>query len=100
MIPAMNCPNCSAEMTHMTLEGHQGRPVVIDLCMNCQAFWFDKYENLQIAPASTLRLMKLIGERAPAASVSFSNTMRCPRCSNLLPLTRDIVRNTHFSYWR
>jgi len=98
--PAMNCPNCSAEMSSMSLEGHQGRPVAIDLCRSCKAFWFDKYENLQIAPASTLRLMKLIGELEPAGSVSFSASVRCPRCSDPLSATRDMVRNIYFSYWR
>lgn len=96
----MHCPNCTVEMTNMTLDGHQGRSVSIDLCLQCQAFWFDKYENLQIAPISTLQLMKLIGERPAGASIAISTELRCPRCSDQLPLTRDMVRNTHFNYWR
>jgi len=96
----MKCPNCAAEMTGMTLAGHQGRPVAIDLCLTCQAFWFDKYENLQIAPASTLELMKLIGERPSATPIAVSHKLQCPRCSDVLPLTHDIVRNTRFNYWR
>jgi hypothetical protein len=87
-------------MTGMTLEGHQGRPVAIDLCMTCQAFWFDKYENLQIAPGSTLQLMKLIGERPATATISVSSSPKCPRCADTLPLARDMVRNTRFTYWR
>jgi hypothetical protein len=87
-------------MTSMTLDGHQGRTVAIDLCVACQAFWFDKYENLQLAPGSTLQLMKLIGERPATAPISFSNSLQCPRCADPLPLTRDMVRNARFTYWR
>jgi DNA-directed RNA polymerase subunit RPC12/RpoP len=96
----MNCPNCTAEMTSMTLEARQGRSVAIDLCAHCQAFWFDKYENLQIAPVSTLQLMKFIGERPPAGAITFAGELHCPRCSELLPLTHDWVHNTQFTYWR
>jgi Zn-finger nucleic acid-binding protein len=96
----MNCPNCSTEMTALTLDGHQGRPVAIDLCTACQAFWFDKYESLQLAPASTLKLMKLIGERESPGARPFSNAMQCPRCSEELRPTQDMQRNTRFSYFR
>ena len=100
IMPAMNCPNCSVEMTSMSLQGRQGKPLDIDLCMGCQAFWFDKYENLQIAPAGILRLMKVIGEREAAATKVFSTSMQCPRCSDLLSPTRDMVREIYFNDWR
>jgi hypothetical protein len=96
----MNCPNCSLEMTAMTLDGHQGRPVAIDLCTGCQALWFDKYESLQLAPGSTLRLMKLIGESASRVPTQFSVSMRCPRCVQSLRQTQDMQRNTRFTYFR
>jgi Zn-finger nucleic acid-binding protein len=96
----MNCPNCSLEMTAMTLDGHQGRPVAIDLCTGCQALWFDKYESLQLAPGSTLRLMKLIGESASRVPTQFSVSMRCPRCVQTLRQTQDMQRNTRFTYFR
>jgi len=95
----MNCPNCSVEMTAMTLDGHQGRSVAIDLCLECQAFWFDKYESLQLAPGSTLRLLKIIGERTTPGPTQFSNA-RCPRCAVALRPTQDMQRNTRFSYFR
>ena len=59
----------------MTLEGHQGRPIAIDLCVECQAFWFDKYESLQLAPASTLRLLKTIGERTTPGRTQFASAL-------------------------
>jgi Zn-finger nucleic acid-binding protein len=95
----MNCPNCAAEMTPMTLDGHQGRPVSIDLCVQCQAFWFDKFESLQLAPASTLRLLKIIGEQTSPGPTQFADP-RCPRCSSVLKLIQDMQRTTRFSYYR
>jgi hypothetical protein len=86
-------------MTAMTLDGHQGRPVAIDLCSECQAFWFDKFESLQLAPASTLRLLKMIGERGSPGPTQFADP-RCPRCSAGLRLVQDMQRNTRFSYYR
>jgi len=96
----MFCPNCSTDMTKMTLQVHQGAPVEIDLCTACQAFWFDKYESLKLAPGSTLQLIKLIGEHSTAGKPSLSTDLSCPRCGTQLLLTHDIQRNTRFNYWR
>ena len=86
-------------MTALTLDGHQGRSVAIDLCVPCQAFWFDKYESLQLAPASTLRLLKIIGEQTSSGPTQFTNA-RCTRCSSPLRLIQDMQRSTRFSYYR
>ena len=86
-------------MTALTLDGHQGTPVSIDLCVQCQAFWFDKYESLQLAPASTLKLLKIIGEQTAPGPTQFSGA-RCPRCSSPLRLIQDMQRSTRFSYYR
>src|SRR5689334_13636790 len=52
----MNCPNCAVEMKSMIVEAHLAPSETIDLCQACQGFWFDKYEDLKLAPASTLNL--------------------------------------------
>jgi Zn-finger nucleic acid-binding protein len=96
----MNCLNCKAEMEAMTLEAHLSPPVTIDLCRSCQAFWFDKYESLKLAAASTLKLLKLIGELPSSTKPAFSAKLQCPRCASELKLTHDLQRNTRFSYWR
>jgi hypothetical protein len=74
-------------------------PVAIDLCTNCQAFWFDRYESLKLSPASTLKLMKLIGERSSGGR-KLSGQLRCPRCAIPLLPTNDLQKNTKFTYWR
>ena len=96
----MNCPNCTGVMEPMKLEGHQGTGVEIDVCWHCQAFWFDRFESLHLAPASTLRLMKLIGERGGSAPAVLSAEMHCPRCAGKLLPTQDMQRTTRFSYFR
>jgi DNA-directed RNA polymerase subunit RPC12/RpoP len=95
----MNCPNCSTEMTRMTLDAHLSAPVEIDLCTGCQAFWFDKYESLKLSPGSTLKLIKLIGEHSKTKT-TLSPGLRCPRCATRLLLTHDMQRSTRFTYWR
>jgi ribosomal protein S27AE len=87
-------------MNEQTLVGHLSTPVSIDLCLSCQAFWFDGYESLKLAPASVLKLFRLIGEQAPAKPAALSATSACPRCQMRLVPTHDLQRNTRFEYLR
>lgn len=85
-------------MTTLTLEGHLGRSVVIDLCETCQAFWFDGYESLQLAPASILQLFRIIGDAATRAVRPLPDTATCPRCGRALRQVKDRQRQTTFEY--
>jgi len=97
----MNCPGCGAAMTSMDLEGYSGAKLAIDVCSACQVIWFDKLEDLQLSPGSTLRLFTLIGERSAAGrGRALPNVLRCPRCSARLLPTHDRQRDTPFQYWR
>jgi len=87
-------------MTGMTLEARMGVDVEIDVCAGCQAFWFDKYESLKLSPASTLKLMKFIGEHPSTVKELASKDLRCPRCAIPLKATNDLQGSTRFSYWR
>jgi hypothetical protein len=86
-------------MTTLTLDGHTGGSVEIDLCRRCRAIWFDRFENLQLAPRSIVRLFREMtddretGGRLPAS-------LACPRCLLPLKLTHDMQRTTRFEYWR
>src|SRR5262245_52331790 len=96
----MNCPNCAMEMTSMGLERRMGGDVTIDVCTECQGFWFDKYESLQLSQASTLKLMKFIGEHSKTCKGANTSTLRCPRCTEHLAFTHDLQGSTRFTYWR
>ncbi len=88
-------------MTAMTMEGHMGKHVDIDVCTGCQAFWFDQYESLQLSAGATLKLMKFIGEHSAASKPPpLPEVMRCPRCTSRLRMAHDVQRNVHFWYWR
>lgn len=94
------CPACQRPMTAETLDGHLGVPVTIDICLECQAFWFDDKESLQLTPASTLRLFRVIGERAQQARPAFPALCKCPRCEMRLAPVHDLQRATRFEYLR
>jgi hypothetical protein len=87
-------------METMTLAANVTAPIDIDICTDCQAFWFDKYESLKLAPASTLQLMKFIGEHSTRAKDLHIEQLRCPRCTAVLKATTDMQRDTRFNYWR
>lgn len=96
----MTCPNCHAVMATLTLDGHLGTSVTIDLCQPCQLFWFDARESLKLAPGGVLKLFRIIGEHALDARTPASHHPVCPRCrAHLLP-THDQQRNTKFQYLR
>ena len=96
----MNCPGCGTEMTAMTLDGHSGAPVAIEVCASCQAFWFDHLESLQLSAGSTLKLMKFIGEHSSPGKPSVPAVLQCPRCATTLRLAHNMQRNMPFTYWR
>jgi hypothetical protein len=96
----MTCPGCGAEMSQLTLEGHGGTSIVVDACTACQAFWFDKFESLQLAPASTLKLFSLIGEQRGPRRTPVPAGIHCPRCPLRLLDTHDLQRTTPFRYLR
>lgn len=95
----MTCPRCGSAMAEETLDGHLGRPIVIDLCFACQVFWFDQRESLRLSPASTLRLFRVIGEQTDGGPPGEMGTTRCPRCTSPLRRTQDLQRSTRFEYW-
>src|SRR5262245_310152 len=95
----MNCPACSGAMTALTLDGHLGTQIEIDLCAACQVLWFDRYESPKLAPAGVLKLFQIIGQQKQRPA-SFPAEMRCPRCDLRLLRTHDRQRNPAFEYWR
>jgi hypothetical protein len=87
-------------MTEHTLDGRLSAPVTIDLCLACQAFWFDGYESLRLSPGAVLTLFRLIGEQTPAKPAALAESSECPRCRTRLGPAHDMQRNTRFQYLR
>ena len=87
-------------MTEHTLGGHMGTSVAVDVCLACQALWFDGRESLQLTPASTLRLFRIIGDEAAARRHPVPSSTTCPRCTLRLVPVEDMQRTTKFRYRR
>lgn len=96
----MICPGCSAEMVEEKLEAKYGGALVVDLCLECHALWFDGRESLQLSPGSVLRLFRIIHERAGHTPRPKQERLPCPRCDVALVVTHDLIRGTRFSYDR
>ncbi len=97
-LPAL-CPACGQAMRSLTLDGHYGEQVTIDLCGECHGFWFDGMEHLRLAASATLSLFEIIdAERGERHALPDRQT--CPRCRLTLRATEDRQRSTTFHYWR
>ncbi len=86
-------------MTDWTLDGRLGTLVIVDVCTACQSFWFDEHKSLQLSPASTLKLMKFIGEHSSTVKPNLSSSLKCPRCGGPLSQAHDLIRTMRFNYW-
>ena len=96
-----HCSNCSAKMALYSLPGHYDSTVEIDVCMACNAIWFDQFESMQLSPDGTVALFQLIhqsGSSGSSASTKFSEGLRCVTCGDGMKLTNDQVKGTRFSY--
>jgi hypothetical protein len=87
-------------MQEETLAAHLGRPVTVDVCPACQAFWFDAYESASLSPGSTLALFRLIGARVARPQAAPGDLAKCPRCQARLRRTHDMQHATRFEYLR
>ena len=96
----MKCPSCAGDMTDWELDARMGGTITTEVCPGCQAFWFDRYKDLQLSPGSTLKLMKYIGEHTAQAKSAPAAVLRCPRCESALSLAHDMMGNVRFVYWR
>jgi hypothetical protein len=74
--------------------------LIVDVCDECQVFWFDPMESPQLSPAATLELFRAVNDSRPQARSTLPRAMRCPRCDSPLALTQDLQHTTHFSYFR
>lgn len=96
----MICANCAKEMTDWKLAGHLGVQLTVDVCPPCQAFWFERHEDLGLTPGSTLQLMKYIGDHSSSSKPSFTDGLMCPHCGSGLTLAHNMARNVRFVYWQ
>lgn len=90
--PPLVCGNCRTPMQRLTLAGHYGHSVDLDLCRSCDLVWFDGSETAQLnGPA----LLELIGHMAAARALPHEILRadpRCPRCDGRLTVAHNQSR--------
>jgi hypothetical protein len=90
--PALACGNCRQPMQRVTLAGHYGHTVELDVCRHCDLIWFDDSETAQLSGPA---MLELIGEMARAQTLPhelFRDDARCPRCDGALELVHNQSR--------
>jgi hypothetical protein len=95
------CTNCSSIMSLYNLPGHYGQTIDLDVCLDCNAIWFDQWESSRLSPDGVVSLFQLINERggtASSAGSKFGEGLRCVTCGDGMKLMNDRVKNTRFVY--
>ncbi len=77
-----------------------GGELALDICFPCQGIWFDRHENLKLAPAAVVELFKLLHEHRTDERRPLQNSMACPRCVRPLAHGFDLVRSGRYVLYR
>lgn len=95
------CPSCGQTMLKKRFERLHHGEVVLDICFDCQAIWFDDFESVQITPGGIIELFKLIHEHRDAQHQPLRDPLRCPRCKDKLLHGLDVAKHGgKFNYHR
>ena len=90
--PALPCGNCRVTMRRVSLAGHYGAVVDLDICESCDLVWFDGTETARLSGPG---MLDLIGDMAKAYDLPFEPlrpTATCPRCAGRLELVHNQSR--------
>jgi hypothetical protein len=76
--------------------GTYGGEVELDLCFACQGLWFDRMENLKLAPGAVAQLFKTLHEHRDERQQPLADRMSCPECRGALTQGFDVVRSGRY----
>lgn len=79
---------------------NQGHSLELDICFACQGLWFDRHENLKLAPQSVVELFRLLHEHRTDQHQPLAERMACPRCNTSLAKGFDVVRSGRYMIYR
>jgi hypothetical protein len=80
-----SCSNCAQPLRALSLTGHYGRQVEVDVCDPCCLIWFDDVESVRIAKPGIAELVRVVhaamakGEGHGGAA-SLAARQQCPVC--------------------
>lgn len=68
-------------MRRLTLDGHYGQQVEIDLCPPCHLVWFDGVESVRLTGTGMLGLLGAMAQAQREAHQLLKDDARCVRCA-------------------
>jgi hypothetical protein len=71
-------------MRRLSLDGHYGQRVEIDLCAPCHLVWFDALESVRLAGTGMLALLGEMANAQREPHQTLRGDTRCPRCAGVL----------------
>ena len=74
--------------------------LILDICWDCHAIWFDQFESTALAPKSVIELFRLIHEHRESPARPLADAMNCPACATRLVFTQDLQRTNRINYHR
>ncbi|HET7547141.1 MAG TPA: hypothetical protein VFJ86_05200 [Usitatibacter sp.] len=97
---ARACPGCAAPMKRETFGRKPLGTLDLDLCLDCQAIWFDAFESPQLTPNAVQQLFREIDGLRARTPRPLGAVLRCVTCHGRLALTHDIQRTNRLVYYR
>ena len=73
--------NCGQAMRVLTLAGHYGRVVEVDVCKGCHLVWFDTVETARLAGPGLLDLINTMARAQQLPHQALRPELRCARCT-------------------
>lgn len=90
--PTLTCGNCRRDMHRLTLPGHYGRPVDIDVCAGCHLVWFDLTEAARLTGTALLELIVQMAAWQRLPHELLRPEAGCPRCGGGLKTVHNRSR--------
>jgi predicted nucleic acid-binding Zn ribbon protein len=90
--PALGCGNCRAPMQRISLAGHYGSAVDLDLCESCDLIWFDDVETARLSGTGMLELIDRMARAYDLPFEPLRPAVACPRCTRPLQLVHNQTR--------
>ncbi|MEQ1804483.1 MAG: hypothetical protein ABL900_03820 [Burkholderiaceae bacterium] len=87
-----NCGNCRQPLQQVTLPGHYGRSVELDLCAPCHLIWFDQTEAARLPGMALLELIGTMAHSQTLPHEPLRADPRCPRCDGHLKTVHNSTR--------
>ena len=82
-------------MQQLTLPGHYGSSVELDLCAPCHLVWFDQTEAARLPGTALLELIGTMAHSQTLPHEVLRDDARCPRCSGHLKTVHNSTRWGH-----